>query len=119
MENLSFEHLCRVLGAPVPRSSTIDLHALDLPVVKMAELEVDLTADDIWNDIKSSSPDKAPGPDGFAVMFYQRCWPVIKDSVMAAVVQFCRGDKRNFSFINQAYITLLPKQDDATDVADF
>lgn len=119
MKNLAFEHFGGVLGAPVPRSSTIDLHALDLPVANLEELEADLMAEDIWIAIKSLPRDKAPGPDRFMIMFYQRCWPVIKDSVMAAVDQFCKGDSRNFSFINQAYITLLPKRDDATDVTDF
>lgn len=49
MENLAFEHFRGTLGSPVSHSTTVDLHALDLPVVNLDELELDLTAEDLWN----------------------------------------------------------------------
>jgi hypothetical protein len=38
---------------------------------------------------------------------------------MAAVCQLTDGDHRSFHLLNQAYITLLPKKDGASDIADF
>jgi hypothetical protein len=38
---------------------------------------------------------------------------------MAAISQLSRGNPRNFCLLNQAYISLLPKVDGATDIAQF
>lgn len=34
------------------------------------------------------SGDKAPGPDGFTMTFFQHCWSVVKEDVMAALEAF-------------------------------
>lgn len=38
---------------------------------------------------------------------------------MEAVKQFCSGDNRSFHLLNRAFITLLPKREDAADIMDY
>lgn len=51
---------------------------------------------------------KAPGPDGFNGLFYQKHWEVVKDSVSAAVKCFF-ADGILPETINETLVTLIPK----------
>ncbi|KAM0857624.1 hypothetical protein ACQ4PT_048352 [Festuca glaucescens] len=64
-------------------------------------------------------PDRALGPDGFNGAFYQRAWTVIKRDVMAGILKLAIGDSRGFARLNRAYITLIPKRQNASEVGDF
>jgi hypothetical protein len=44
---------------------------------------------------------------------------VIKHEIMAAVLKLYVGDGRNFSRINRALITLIPKRADAEQIGDY
>ncbi|KAL9684008.1 hypothetical protein QQ045_021439 [Rhodiola kirilowii] len=53
-------------------------------------------------------PTKAPGPDGFHAMFYQKYWHIIKDSVIHSVKRvFSSG--RMEEGMNETLIVLIPK----------
>jgi hypothetical protein len=73
----------------------------------------------VWNTVKLLPSDKALGPDGFTGCFYKVCWSIIKDDIMAAISAVWRRDFRNFRLLNTAYITLLPKAEDANEAKDF
>ena len=47
------------------------------------------------------------------------CWQIIKDDIMSAMSAVWRRKFGNFHLLNSAYITLLPKKEDATSVKDF
>jgi hypothetical protein len=32
--------------------------------------------------------DKAPGPDGFTMAFFQKCWDILKNDLMAVFAEF-------------------------------
>jgi hypothetical protein len=51
---------------------------------------------------------KAPGPYGFLVEFYQTFWTLIKDELMALFDDFHKGDLPLYS-LNFRTITLMPK----------
>ena len=36
----------------------------------------------------SANGDKAPGPDGFTVAFWQRCWEIVKEDILDMFKEF-------------------------------
>ena len=101
------------------REVTINLEELNMPSFDLADLEAPFTEEEVWKTIKSLPADKAPGPDGFTGNFYQVCWPIIKPEIMAAISAVWSRKFNNFEVLNSAYITLLPKKDNATSIRDF
>jgi hypothetical protein len=61
--------------------------------------------------------DKAPGPDGFSLAFFQDCWEVVKGDIMAVFADFhsCKFVKS----INSTFISLIPKFHGAKEIKDF
>ena len=58
---------------------------------------------------------KALGPDGFLVEFYQVFWNLIKDDLMALFTDFHKEDLNLYS-LNFGIITLIPKIHEATKI---
>jgi len=90
-----------------------------MPSFDLSELESPFSEEEVWKTICSLPSNKAPGPDGFTGKFYKVCWPIIKVDVMAAVSAVWSRKLCNFGVLNYAFITLLPKKDDATNIRDY
>ena len=61
---------------------------------------------------------KAAGPDGFPIEFYQACWPIVKHDMLKVFSDFFHH-KIDISRINYGIITLIPKGDDANVIQKF
>jgi hypothetical protein len=61
---------------------------------------------------------KALGPDGFPVEFYQKFWDVIKDDLIPMFHDLHFGDLPLFS-LNFRVITLIPKAQDTTRIQQY
>jgi len=61
---------------------------------------------------------KAPGPDGFPVQFYQVFWNLIKDDLMALFMDFHKEELNLYS-LNFGIITLIPKIQEATKIQQY
>ena len=62
--------------------------------------------------------DKAPGPDGFMVAFWQNCWEFVKEEVLDMFKEFYEQN----SFIknlNNTFLVLLPKKGRIEDLGDY
>lgn len=61
---------------------------------------------------------KAPGPNGFAALFYQKYWHIIADQIVNSILGFL-----NFltpiDDINKTNIALIPKTSSPSAVSDF
>jgi hypothetical protein len=92
---------------------------LGIPAFELVDLDVTFTKKEVWETIKQLSSDKAPGADGFSEIFYKLCWSVIKEDIMSAMSAVWSRKFCNFSNLNSAYITLIPKVEGADQVKDF
>ncbi|KAJ9559670.1 hypothetical protein OSB04_004830 [Centaurea solstitialis] len=71
-------------------------------------LERPLEEVEVWNAIKSSGKNKAPGPDGFSFNFLKKFWDIIKVDLMAALHWFWDSERISLG-CNSSFITLIPK----------
>lgn len=61
---------------------------------------------------------KAPGPDGFPGLFYQKYWDHVKDSVGDMVKDFFEG-KANLDKLNRTNLILIPKIPNPEAISQF
>lgn len=72
------------------------------------QLEAEFSEEEIKSVIRSSDGNKAPGPDGFNLSFFKKCWEIVRVDVL----QFMREFHQNASLvggINSSFIALIPK----------
>ena len=62
--------------------------------------------------------DKTPGPNGFTVAFFHKCWSVVEKDVMDFFVYFHRHSVFEQS-MNASFLTLIPKKCNAVNIKDF
>ena len=46
-------------------------------------LDKPFTKEEVLGVVKDMVGDKAPGPDGYSMAFFQRCWDIVKNDVLA------------------------------------
>lgn len=62
--------------------------------------------------------ERAPGPDGFSVFFFQRFWLDLKDEIMDFVKELHERGKLSKNLC-ATFIALIPKVDEAVQLRDF
>ena len=83
-----------------------------------AELETDLTEQEILESIHSFSKNKSPGPDGLTAEFYQKFSRELAPLFRKVVEEiFERGEMPNH--MNLSYITLLPKEENCRQTKQY
>jgi len=112
----------KLFGAPDTLKITLmEDQILDIPQVFLEKNDVlisEFTESEVRDAIFQMEHNKAPGPDGFPVEFYQVFWNVIKDDLMALFSDFHREDLNLYS-LNFGIITLIPKIQDATKIQQY
>jgi hypothetical protein len=68
--------------------------------------------------VKGMNRDKAPGPDGFSIAFFQDCWDVIKTDIMGVFQDF-HAHSKFVKSLNATFIALILKKYGALDLKDF
>ncbi|GKA10656.1 RNA-directed DNA polymerase, eukaryota [Tanacetum coccineum] len=71
----------------VIRGVLIEGDWIDKPY-KIADLECDVTYDEIKRTVWDCGTNKSPGPDGFTFDFIRTCWKIINQDVVNAVREF-------------------------------
>ncbi|GKC01800.1 RNA-directed DNA polymerase, eukaryota, reverse transcriptase zinc-binding domain protein [Tanacetum coccineum] len=85
---------------------------------QQADLEIEVTKEEIKRAVWDCGIDKSPGPNGFTFGFYRRFLKLIENDVVDAVIYFFhqgsfpKGE-------NSSFIALIPKTHDANMVKDF
>ncbi|OAY73430.1 LINE-1 reverse transcriptase [Ananas comosus] len=75
-------------------------------------------AEEVKQAVFQLGRDKAPGPDGFPLCFYQSFWDTLKDDIMNIFHEMFEGTL-NTGPIDYAYICLIPKKEAANRANDF
>jgi hypothetical protein len=114
-----FSAYSSLIGEIRCREHTVDMTALGIEPKDLHDLEVLFSEEEVWRVVQELPSDRAPGPDGFTGLFYQKAWGIIKRDVMAAILKLGVGDGRGFGRLNRSLITLIPKRPDAMAVSDF
>jgi hypothetical protein len=85
MEQGLYDHFYGVFRMAISSRTTINFAALGIHPMPLAELDVDIQPDEVWNIIKELPPGRAPGPDGFTGAFYRSSWHIIREEVMVVI----------------------------------
>jgi hypothetical protein len=99
-----------------PRLDNLDFDSLD--AIEASSLELPFEEKEVLEVVKGMNRDKAPGPDGFTLVFFQDCWDVIKTDLMGVFQDFYTHSKFVNS-INATFLALIPKKSGAVDLKDF
>eukprot|EP00253_Pinus_taeda_P005179 PITA_05179 len=77
-----------------------------------------ITTEEVIQVIWSMEADKAPGPDGFSIHFYQSCWEVIKSDLLKMIKGFMIKAKIGGG-IKSTFLALIPKETNPETFARF
>lgn len=73
---------------------------------------------EIWAAVRNIGATKAPGPDGFIALFYQKYWRVVKSSVIEMVKSFF-ATGHMLRQLNHTNLVLIPKVENPLTVGQF
>ncbi|XP_028082885.1 uncharacterized protein LOC114284188 [Camellia sinensis] len=82
------------------------------------QLEAVFTEEAIREVLNSCEGNKAPGPNGFNMSFFKKCWGIVKYDVL----QFMREFHQNASLVrglNSSFIALIPKSDSPSGLNEY
>ena len=82
------------------------------------ELERVFSKEEVVKVLQEMEGDKAPGPDGFTMAFFQKCWNIVEIDVMAFFDHFHRSAEFVRS-LNASFLSLIPKKNNALNIKDF
>uniref|UniRef100_A0A2N9J584 UBC core domain-containing protein n=1 Tax=Fagus sylvatica TaxID=28930 RepID=A0A2N9J584_FAGSY len=89
-----------------PKVDGIEFDSIDASDRDMLEKPFD--REEVFQVIQNLQGDKAPGPDGFTMAFFQKCWQVVADDIMAFfgevfefydTILFCDADPEQLLYI--------------------
>ncbi|WKA01542.1 hypothetical protein VitviT2T_019819 [Vitis vinifera] len=81
-------------------------------------LERFFTEDEIHAALMEMNGDKAPGPDGFTMAFWQSCWDFVKEKILEMFKDFYEHSSFLKS-LNNTFLVLIPKKSGVEDLGDF
>jgi hypothetical protein len=73
---------------------------------------------EIVNAVQGCNKDKAPGPDGFSLAFFQQCWDIVHNDILAVCQEFhehCQFERS----LNATFVSLIPKKHRPDEIKDF
>ena len=74
--------------------------------------------EEVYGVINGFNGDKAPGPNGFSMTFFQSYWSVLKKEIMEVIQNFHTQAIFEIS-LNIAFLALIPKKVDVVEIKDF
>ena len=98
---------------------TVDgLHFACIEEDERLSFEKEFTKEEVILVLREMEGDKAPGPDGFTMAFFYKCWSVVEKDVMDFFDYFHRHSVFERS-MNASFLTLIPKKCNVVNIKDF
>ena len=82
------------------------------------DLERPFDEEEVKKAVFDCDGNKSPGPDGFTLALFQKCWEEVKSEVMVVMNDFHSSGIVNRG-VNETYIALLPKKFGSCRISDF
>jgi hypothetical protein len=111
-----YETLFAELYSWWPRLDDLAFNSLD--AVQASSLELPFEEREVLEVVKGMNKDKATGPNGFSIPFFQDCWDVIKTDIMGVFQDF-HAHSKFVKSLNATFIALIPKKSGTLDLKDF
>jgi hypothetical protein len=108
-----------IIGTPFLRRHRINLEALQLPSLDLAELALPFLPVEVNAAVRASPSDRAPGPDGFGSAFLKVAWQAVGSDIVRVFASLWDLDFRNFNCLNEAYMVLLHKNSNPLGLRDY
>ena len=91
---------------------------LDIGSESATKIKEPFTKEEVFAVLSELNGDKAPGPNGFSMAFWQFSMDFLRNDVMGFFREFYEHKKfiRN---MNTTFLVLIPKKGDAKDLKDF
>ncbi|RVW71963.1 LINE-1 reverse transcriptase-like [Vitis vinifera] len=103
----AFQHQLR--EEPGWRADLEGLHLKSLDHSEAEALEVPFTEEEIFAALMDMNGDKAPGPDGFTVAFWQACWDFAKEEIVELFKELY--DQKSFAkSLNATFLVIIQKK---------
>uniref|UniRef100_A0A2N9GE37 Reverse transcriptase domain-containing protein n=1 Tax=Fagus sylvatica TaxID=28930 RepID=A0A2N9GE37_FAGSY len=93
------------------------LDGLDFSMLSTGEaagLERPFEEEEVIGVVQGFVGDKAPGPDGFPMAFFQSCWGVVKSDILKMLNHFHELGSFEKS-LNATFLALIPKKSEAVE----
>ena len=100
------------------RASPEGLNFSRLNDLEASSLEVPFTEEEVHVALADMNGDKAPGPDGFTVAFWQFGRDVVKSDIMGLFRDF-HEHGRFVRSLNSTFLVLIPKRGGVEELKDF
>ncbi|XP_047961692.1 uncharacterized protein LOC125206485 [Salvia hispanica] len=100
------------------RDPDLDILASLPPHVNMELLDKAPTAEEVRQIVFSINAEGAAGPDGYSALFFQACWNIVGEDVVAAVLEFFIGAPIPIG-IAATLIVLVPKKENPSSWAEY
>ena len=81
-------------------------------------MEIPFIETEVHTNLMEMNEDKAPGPDGFTMAFWQRCWDFAKEEILDMFKEF-HEHKSFLKSLNNAFLILIPNKSGVEDLGDF
>ena len=74
--------------------------------------------EEVHSALMDMNGDKAPGPDGFTMAFWQFCWEFVKEEVLEMFKEF-HEQNVFLKSLNTMFLVLIPTKGGAEELGDF
>ena len=98
-----------------------DIGRLQLDQISQQEaenMEIPFTEIEVHTTLMEMNGDKALGPNGFTVAFWQNCWDFAKEEILDMFKEF-HEHKSFLKSLNNAFLILIPNKSGVEDLGDF